>query len=163
MPAVVMTNAEMGREGRWDVPHYVGTLKQKQEAITKAKERLQQAEVGLKQAEDALVQEQERLSVLHAKQGELFPLEIQEVALKDNRGEELAPEQTVVYNWQGQVACGIIKSIKMGKRYGRPTPRIKIQMTHPEQRESVVTDEKNLMVIHETKPLTHPTQGELAS
>ena len=71
--------------------------------------------------------------------------------LTDHKGTELDIGQVVAYNYQGQVARGVIKDIAMGTRYGKQRPRIKVEMTHgPDPgHESTVTDQKNLLVINE--------------
>ena len=68
--------------------------------------------------------------------------------LKDHRGTDIEVGQRVAYNWQGQVAVGIITDIQMGNRYNRPYPRIKIKQSFPgQEKESVVTSDKNLIVV----------------
>lgn len=78
------------------------------------------------------------------------------VPYKDNRGTVLAAGQTVCYNYSGQIAMGVIESVKQFVNpRGWPTPfrpRIKVKQTHPQQGiVSTVTDHRNLMVVNEAK------------
>lgn len=76
--------------------------------------------------------------------------------MQDNRGTEIEVGQKVAYNYQGQIALGKITDI----RFGRPKKlswgdeyvpcAFHIQMIAPQKdRESVVRDRRNLLVIFE--------------
>lgn len=73
--------------------------------------------------------------------------------LKDNRGVELEVNQKVAYNFSGEIAVGVITSIKIREeKLGYRTriiPTIKINQIHPAKRESVVHNARSVLVLQE--------------
>lgn len=70
---------------------------------------------------------------------------------KDNRGTEVKINDTCCYNWQGQIAFGVVEEIKQGVQYGCPYTYFKVRRLQPKAHHdkeiSTVRNAKNLMVV----------------
>ncbi len=85
----------------------------------------------------------------------------------DNRGSELKVKQKVAYNYCGEIAIGQIIDIKPSTRLGRHGFRIHIKLEYPkypsrQNHTSVITSDKNVMVIEESVFKPHSVPNPLS-